>query len=271
MERLTKEFLYEEFVVKRRSDGDIAKQFGVGRKKISYLLSKYKLYGIRGKLKYTIDLAKVCHSPEMYYYAGLVSTDGHLDKQNKRIMLRMCNDGIEDVFKGLKDYFSFSGQVRHYYKGEHCKVSHDLTISSRELYTFLNEELGITDVDKTHTLKVLSSFPNEDCLKMYLRGVLEGDGNIHVRRVDGHIRGGEFRIAKGSKDFIDGLYNLLGELFDKNEIHLHTQSSQFGKYPALTMHVKESKKFYSWVYNGYPKFRCKDKLEKAKLLVDDIV
>ena len=96
---------------------------------------------------------------------------------------------------------------------------------------------------------------NEEHKRMFLRGVLDGDGNIKRKC-------GEFRIAMKSKSFIENLLVIFNTgLSDSYSLKYGTNSSK-SKYPLIELHVADSVALYGFVYRGYERFRFTDKYNK---------
>lgn len=258
-------YLRDEFIEKGKSARQIATQCGVSMSTIEKWIEKFNLYGIKPKTLYSLDTSKIAHTPIFYYYAGLIATDGYIDKKNHRVNLRMKNKGVDTVLRHLKDYFCFTGEVRCY------KGSYDLTITSQELIDLLLS-LNVTDTNKSFTVGVPNSFPSEDCARMYMRGVLDGDGNVgivHMQNGKIGLRG--FRLTKGSATFIEGLCRVLYDYLTISTSPVYRKFGNGNTYPSLEMRVADTRIFYKWVYQGYVDYRLPEKFNVAKSLVEDIV
>ena len=259
-----KDFLFHHFVEKREPASKIAEMCGVNSSKVEYYLTKYNLYGLRGRRKFVFNQDKLKLVPQVYYFLGLVCTDGYVDLKNKRVCIRLRNAGAKEVLTVLKDYFEYTGEL-HFYKGK----DYDLTITGESLITFLHD-VGVINFENTDKL-IPNKFPDEDCARLFLRGCLDGDGNIHLlRNKSGGYYSGTFRIVKGFKGFIEGVKDLLIDYVDI-DCPLTWQKTSKGVYPKLELKVADSKKLYRWVYSGFPEYRLSEKFSKAKLVVDDIV
>ena len=129
----------------------------------------------------------------------------------------------------------------------------------------LTSEKLVDDVERLNcggtsfTAGVPSTFHNEDCARMFLRGVLDGDGNVHLIKSRsksnfGNTVGCTFRAVKGSLDFIQGVIDLINT-------HLPTACSlswatvRGVKYPKLEMTKGDSALFFDWVYRGFVDFK----------------
>lgn len=258
----TKEYLQTEYIEKNRSEKDIASEWGINPKLLHYYIKKNELVGIKSRRKYTVNESKFSiHDPIFCYYAGLIATDGYVDNKNHRVSLRVKNEGSKEVFNNLIDYFEFSGSQTEY------RGCNDLTITSNVLIRKL-KIFGIKSEKKTYNLgfpKIMSG--NEDCQRMFCRGILDGDGNIktNISTLTNKVTGGQFRIVTASTDFIDGLTKFLNRKLNFN-YSVSIAKVRGVEYPKLEMRVKDSLKFYDWVYKGFDDFRFIDKYSKYQKL-----
>lgn len=259
-----KDFLFHQFVEERKPASAIAKMCGVKDSAVEYYLTKYGLYGLRGRRKFVFNESKLKLVPQVYYFLGLMCTDGYIDLKNKRVSIRLRNEGAKEVLTTLKEYFEFTGEL-YFYKGK----DYDLMLTGEPIINFL-KEVGLINCDNSDK-PIPNIFPDEDCVRLFLRGCLDGDGNIHIlKNKNGGYYSGTFRIVKGYKEFIEGVQSLLLDYVGVDcPITWHRTSK--GTYPKLELRVADSKKFYRWVYKGFPEYRLVSKFLKAKHIVDDIV
>lgn len=260
-----KDYLVESFIVQGKTARQISEELGVSKSTIEQWLQRFNLYGIKPRTKYTLNRERITPCPEMYYYIGLITTDGYIDNRNNRVSIRMRNEGTEELLNNLKDYFEFNGSVRLYKEKDY-----DLTMTSKDLINFM-ASLGIYGTKKTYTVTVPNTFPNRECVLLYLRGILDGDGNIHLfKDKDGNLKGGNFRLVTGSLELMKGIKKLLNDYLDIDtpikEHHIKDK-----KYPMIDLGMSDSRKFYREIYKGYEKFRLSSKFLKAKQVVNDIV
>jgi hypothetical protein len=257
-----KNYLRREYIEKRRKAPDLAEENNVCLGTIETWLAKHNLTNIKSRVKHLINEDKLdLTNPVFHYYAGLIATDGYVDLENNRVSLRLNNTGAKKLLNDLVDYFEFEGEVKLY--GE----SYDLTVTSKSLIKKL-KLLSIKGNNKTYDL----SFPSilvsdEDCQRMFMRGILDGDGNIHTRvsKFTGNTVGGQFRLVTASQDFIEGVIRFLNYKFSFKE-EISTAKVKNVEYPKLEMKVANSKEFYRWVYKGYPKYRLPEKYKRFLLL-----
>ena len=258
----TKEYLQTEYIENNRSESNIAKEWGIDPKLLHYYIKKNNLVGIKNRRKYTVNEDKFSmNDPVFCYYAGLIVTDGYIDTKNHRVSLRVKNEGSKEVFDSLIEYFEYSGS-QSIYRG--CN---DLTITSNVLVDKM-KLFGVKSARKTYDLK----FPklmsgNEDCQRMFCRGLLDGDGNIHykISTYTNKPVGGQFRIVTASREFIEGLIRFINKKFEFN-YSVSIAKIRGVEYPKLEMKVEDSMKFYDWVYERYEDFRFTDKYTKYQEL-----
>lgn len=248
----SKEFLLEEYITKRKTVKEIADLCHVSKGTIENWLRKYNIK--RGNIKHTLDEDKINISlPEFCYYAGLCVTDGYVDKKVDRVSLRLRNEGSYLVLSLIKDFLNYSGEVNVYHK-----VDNDLTITSTKLIDTLGK-LGVSRLGKKYNhfpYNILEQLDN-DCVRMYLRGILDGDGNIK--------KNGIFRITISNKSFIEDLC-----LFINNLLGLDIKVKPDRTYHKLELTKTQSKIFLDYVYLGYSQLRFKRKYNNYKYK-DDIV
>lgn len=239
------DWLKEEFTTK--SAVAIAKELGVKRGSVEYWL---KQHGIQQRFKYTVDESKFDQrDPIFCYYAGLVATDGHLDKLVPRVTVTL-KEPAPDVLGILADYFGYGGHI--YQSGGRVT----LCMSSVKLVDEL-EKMGIDRFsNKSFDVQVPTTFYSDDCMRMYLRGCIDGDGNLHKTS---HY----LRLYKGSEVFIDGLVCLINTR--GINVNKRFMKGKQGHYPGFELCKSSSEKILRWAYEGYEPFALSRKRELVKL------
>lgn len=232
-----KNYLKRRFIEERKPVKFIAQECNVSVSTVENYLKKYNLK--RGNIKHTINSEAVDFtSPVFNYYLGLIATDGYMDKRVPRVSLRCKNLGCDKVFNSLKEYFGFTGDIKVY------RESYDLSITSKYLVRAL-KGAGISPLGKVHN-KFPDSFYNEDCARMYFRGLLDGDGSIKISKI--------FRITITNKDFLLSMSEYLN-----SNLCTKTVVKPDRKYWKIEMLKADSLIFLDWVYKGYEQFRFLDK------------
>ena len=254
------DYLKEEYITKGKSLSVLAKEHNISPKLMFYYTKKFGLVGQKSRIKNTVNINKFdIKDPIFYYYAGLIATDGFIDDKNGRVILQVSNEGSYEVLCRLKDYFEYSGEVNNY------SGKFNLCITSRKLIEILGQ-LNISGAKGTSTIRYPKHFYSKECEIMFLRGVLDGDGNIHTHtsKHTGKIVGGAFRISSSCTDLIEGVIssvnNLLGTSYEKK----YSSNSSKVKYPQLEMRVQDSKDLYKILYQGYDEYKFLDKYNKYK-------
>ena len=244
------EWLREQF--RTKSARQIANELGIGDSKVEYWLKKHN---IRQPYKYMIDESKVSVSnPVFCYFAGLVATDGHLDKKVERVTVSLTGENDCRLLEALAKHFGYEGEVYRHGKRR------TLCITSPKMIEEL-EKMGIKRFsNKTNEVEVPQKFHDEDCLRMYIRGCIDGDGNIKKKT-------GVVRLACNSPHFVIDLVNIFNEYGIEAKIKPHRK-----KYPSFELRQEPSKKLLRWIYRGYEDFRLPRKYEVAlNVWGDDIV
>ena len=263
-ELLNRDFLYEQFIVNCKTARQIAEEFngeeGIKVMHVEYYIDKYKIKRSdvnNGKrFKYPINESKIDKtSPIFCYFAGLVATDGYCDEKNSRVQLQITNEGSKEVFERIAEYFETKSpvKVRHNRRDKATgrKPRNELFLYSEVLLDYLEKEFNIPKGANTFTVGVPKEFHSEDCKRMYLRGVLDGDGNISH---------GQFRMAKGSSTFIDGFIEIVKDIVNPNEIHRQISSNgKGGKYPEVRIQKDSTSCLLRYIYRGYEEFEFRDK------------
>jgi len=221
--------------------------------------------------------------PDFLWLAGIIATDGNLNKQTKNnsvfIKLRIFNTDIKIINKAKRILSSF-GLKPKIYKYNDCYY---LEICSTLLSRILNEHFGIPYNNKTTSVNVPSILYSADpkLIGSYLSGVFDGDGNYHNGRI---------LFVSSSKKFAFGLQDLLLRLkilskisadstilktkirdkevlFNKPKYYItfykHSYINQFGKYVKPVKYKIPNKK-YSNNINKY--FGKKEKLYFANVI-----
>ena len=250
---LTKEFLYNHYIVEDMSQEAIAKLASVGIGSVDYWLRKYGL-NKRPDSDWLYNKNKADSlNPIFCYYAGLVATDGYLDYKNKRVIIRVNNKGSEQVLERLRVYFEYIREVNHYLRKPTGHIGHELLIPNKYIFETL-KDMGIEGKKDTRTFSIdWFNQATEDCRKMFLRGVSDGDGNFHNKI---------WRLSMKSQGFVENLIKAFNQ-YSKDTYKLgFTSNSSKNKYPNITLHVEDTKNIFNFIYSGYEEFRFADKYDK---------
>lgn len=234
-------YLYNAYITKRLTVKQIATECSVSASTIEKWLNKFNIK--RGNVKHTINNDKLdFNNPIFFYYAGLVATDGYLDKVVPRVSLRLRNSGCKDVLNYIKEYFEFSGELYNF-----NQVDYELCITSKELREKM-KYFGISDKGKqcnTFPYQLLC-YSYSVCVALFLRGILDGDGNIK--------KNGVFRITLGNRKYLQDMSNFINET-----LKLDTTVLPDRDYWKIEMTKGQSKVFLDFVYQDYLMLKFEDK------------
>jgi len=247
--------------------------------KMSKIIKEVKTaYGAKIKIPKRIQ-------PDFLWLAGIIATEGNLNKQTKNnslfIKLRIFNTNIKIINKAKRILSSF-GLKPKIYRYNDCYY---LEICSTLLSRILNKHFGIPYNNKTTSVNVPSILYSADpkLIGSYLSGVFDGDGNYHNGRI---------LFVSSSKKFAFGLQDLLLRLkilskisadstilkttirgkevlFNKPKYYVtfykHSYINQFGKYVKPVKYKIPNKK-YSKYHNINKYFDKKEKLYFANVI-----
>lgn len=219
------------------------------------------------RFKFTFNESKIdINNPIFCYYVGLVSTDGYISVKTKRVIIRLRNQDAERLLFKLKEYFEYTGPIFKYRKKDF-----ELRMSSVYLIKYL-ENLGIS-YNKTQNLSFLQNFTSEECNRMYIRGLHDGDGNIKRTKSKRTNRwvGGAFRILNNNELFIEDFSKWLNNKFTINS-KIYTAKRKTKNFKELYTSSRDGKDFAKWFYKGFNEIKLYCKYSKYITVRDnDIV
>jgi len=164
---------------------------------------------------YTINKKQIPRIPdlsiELCYFAGIVSTDGHLycsnGKSRKVLIYTSYPDECKMVARLIDEIFQYRASVKVRRMGWNKRNNYEIYISSKPIVEFLNKKFNIPlgPKSKTITIPIIFESIRPEFAWNYLRGVLDGDGDILQRDY-------LVRISSGSMAYLEGLRNMLEKL-----------------------------------------------------------
>ena len=253
------DFIYNEWVINRKSQAEIAKELNFSLGKLEAIISKLRLVGARDKIKYEVkEELFTINSKEFCYYAGFILTDGTINKESNRVILRI---GEEDTLIELSNIFSKTAKIPIFkYNVKGGNVVYDFKITSPVLVNYL-ASIGIVSENKTS--KVSCPILNDiETFKFLLRGIIDGDGNIRV-----HNNKAVFRLYSHSNNFVESFVSEV-EKFYNYKLSVNNVTGKIGK--EISSRQDFTYELLS-IYEEQKNLCLQRKRIQLKQLVDDIV
>ena len=125
-----------------------------------------------------------------YYFLGLVAADGWISDKSNRIELTLKESDVT-LLRVLRDLF-VPGKPLVYKEQQHA---YRLTLDNKEIHDSIM--LFFNTTDKTRSLMFPYGIPDK-YIKHYIRGYIDGDGNIDVKK-------GQRKLANGNINYYYGI------------------------------------------------------------------
>ena len=204
---------------------------------------------------------------ELYYFAGLLCTDGHIQydalRKTYRIIFYAAKDEEKSlIIKLIKRLFNYNSSIRIKKYGFSKNPNYEIYISSKKLCEFFIK-LGVPYGGKSFTINVPKKITNSKRASHFIRGIFDGDGSI--------IAGSSyalFKIFSASERFINGINKIL------NKIGINSAKIRKEREKLWVLRVnkkKDIKKLYSLIYHNsrnwfYPRKKLKWQTIHLKIL-----
>jgi len=150
-------------------------------------------------------------TPELSYFIGLLITDGHLVEDLKKkhyvlLLFTSYEDELKLILKLIGDLFSYKAYVRKKKDGWNKRFSYQIYINSKDLLYYFKDEIGLPTGAKSKIVRVpkIMFNTNKDNLINFVRGVMDGDGNISLKK--------PVNISSGNYYFLEDLKRLFLKL-----------------------------------------------------------
>lgn len=222
----------------------------------SLLESRASSYKLKKTFKYRYNVSKLTDITDyhLYYLAGLLATDGWMDKQHDQVNIGLTGDDEKELLISINNYYENTRPVKTYSNG-----STYLSFYGRGVKKIFIEYFNIPnskESNKTFEVGVPEKFYNEDCVKAYLRGCIDGDGSI---RIDGKL----CDLFTGSEIFVKGLLRIIKQYIGIDiSLSYLTAQDRVTKYPGFYMAVNNTRKFLDWIYSLENCFYLKRKYKR---------
>ena len=256
---INKEWLIKNWINTDKSLHTLANEHNIPESLLESRVTKYKL---TKDTKYQLNLNKLYDltDPHIYYLAGLIATDGYLPSHlQDTLYIQLSGDSELQLLQNISSYYQSTCPIRSYSNNRHL-----LRWNQPGLHNFLVNNFNLTLKDKTFTVKVPTKFFNEECVKAYILGCLDGDGWISgiANRV---------KLTTVSEDFVHGLHDLIEATSGINiQYRLESRKNRTKFYPTIEVAGNTAKEFLTWVYSVNLEFKLERKYNNfAK--VNDIV
>lgn len=255
-EILTKEFLQEEYIEKRKSQKQIAEEVGCHLGTIETYMKKHDLVNkIFSRYKVREDLMTE-NNPYFMYAVGLYMTDGSISNGN-RLSIRLNDKDIIDV---LCNYFDCP---RYFCRRDGVTPQYEFNIPYSTPLTKYCQKLS-NDNSKTFDITCPSNILNDDLKLLLIRGIIDGDGSIRKDLSD-------IRVFTASNNMQNTLSTVLKEL----NINHTIQTTIYGPYKKTgwTIYIgkENATKDALRIYEKYPELAIQRKRNIVKNKVEDIV
>ncbi len=204
---------------------------------VDVVCNKYGITPSRDQRKYKPnDNYFKTWSIEMAYFLGLIAADGHVSHKKNLLMINL-KQADRQIIENLKNALEYDGPIYTINKKDGQPQS-CLTVSSKEIAKDLND-LGLSG-NKTYDFDWIVGMP-EEYVSHFIRGLLDGDGNIYINQNKQHFSSsivGTYKLTQNIKDHFEKFTNkTCGHLQAKGAV----QNLVFnGRYNALA--------FLNWIY-----------------------
>jgi hypothetical protein len=262
---INEQWLIDNWVNTNLSMATLAKREGCSESLIDWRRTKYKL---KKAYKYKINMKKLkdINDPILYYFAGLLSTDGWMWKERHYVEIDLVGDSEKVLLEALNKYYENGRPVKQFPRPEQ-EPTNRLTFSQQGIREVFIEHFNIPLDRKTFNVGTPKFFPTEDCARMYVRGCMDGDGSIFVPNPDkvysskpAHI---STALYQGSEKLALGLIDIVNQ-YVGTSINLTHLKGEKGLYPGFETGGMTAQKFLDWLYIGYEEFRLARKYDKYK-------
>jgi intein/homing endonuclease len=232
---------------------DIADQLGITRDSLRHII--YQKINPNDNPKFSNKLEDDTwvneDNPLFWYIVGLVSSDGHFDKNN-------CINIFQSNFEYLKNIQKFINHNGKLYKSPDTDC-YTLIINNENLYNKI-KQYGINH-DKRYNVPFINNIP-KDLINHYIRGIFDGDGCLYYRYISGMFEGRAWQITTGSKLMAEGIKQTIKSELDVDVTIYDKKSTADNIYYDIVCNDKEGiLKICSYIYKNFNKVCLSRKLK----------
>ena len=251
----TKENVFKLLDSKKYTHSEIAKLLNLTLTEVRSII-KQRQSNIRNitRLSNKINEEKLSNLSLFWYLVGLISTDGHIDKERNSVSV-FQND--YQYLDNLRISLGHQGKIyqHHTSTGKIFK----LTILSQKLKLFFIE--NNFNNDKRYTVPFLNC-PKE-YLSFYLRGLFDGDGCLSYKYISGRMEGQSIQFTTGSERMCNGLKKCFDTITWKVIIQKKVSNANNSYWDIKMANREDVLNFCKYIYSGTHDFMLKRKYIKA--------
>lgn len=255
----SKDYLYQEWVVNKKSQRQIAEENNVSLFSIEKYIKLNGLTKARHKSLSNIESEDFnFNNPYYCYFLGFVAADGCLIKNAPSIFITI-NQSDSELLEMFKRELKLPCEVK-YFTDRKGKNLCSLRLNSKIMYNHCLE-IGMMPSTKTYDLKFPPEEYSDIFFKYYLRGYMDGDGNIRSEK--------KSRVLIASEDFANGMANFINNKFKfekpvtvlKQKKIVSATENKY--YPLIEFGGERGFEFLQWLYTENSHIGLQRKVQKA--------
>lgn len=230
---------------------DICNALQITRNKIDTLVRKYNLKRFRDRKNYICKNINI-DNPDFWYFLGLFASDGNLYNCSGTDVVQFTLDDKE-ALEDIKSILGYTGNIYEYNKTN--KLRYYLKISDTNLINTIKSIFGDC-YRKTHSL-IFPQINNEDNLKTFLRGFIDGDSSFTKYSNPKFYK---FKLYCASVSFMTTFNNYISNIINGNGLKKNMYIT------GNTLEISSIKAVYSllkFLYSYHPNIGILRKKERA--------
>jgi hypothetical protein len=202
-----------------------------------------------------------------FYWAGFIAADGNVAKDKPRIGITLNTEDKEHL-KKFKKNIRFSGDIvdderkndiRPHSKKE-IIYSSKIRFTSQKCKNDLEKIFNITPA-KSKTLMFPKHLINNDLIRHFIRGLIDGDGGIYIKNDSSHI------MLCGTKDIVETTFNHLKNILSLEGGMCRDRKNIYNFSIMSITNREDNQKIIHYLYDGATIYLDR-KYEKAMQILD---